>query len=47
MTQSPVARAANFKSKVTKPWKSHSQDGVELKAYIELGFCDRFKVAQI
>ena len=36
-----------FRSRVPKSWSSHSQDGIELKAYIELGFCENFGINDI
>jgi len=33
-----------FNTNVSKAWNSNSQDGIELRSYVELGFCDGFGI---
>ena len=47
MNLAKAAKAVNFKAKICKSWNSKSQDGIELKTYIEYGFCDGFNVHDI
>lgn len=43
-----ATKTVNFgTNRVCKPWSSQSQDGKELKVYIELGFVDGFKINEI
>lgn len=43
----PKAKKSTHKAVVSKPWSANSQDGLELKAYVELGFCQGFNAAQL
>ena len=43
-----ATKTVNFgNNRLTKPWSSQTQDGKELKAYIELGFVDGYRVNDI
>ena len=38
---------SSFNANVSKSWNSHSQDGIELKVYVEYGFIDGFGINDI
>ena len=42
-----AARPVNVTAQLFKAWSIHSQDGIELKVYIEMGFCDGYAVPDI
>ena len=40
-------RTVNFTATVNKAWNIQSQDGIELKTYIEMGFCEGMNAPSI